>query len=903
MSNDEFFSTFFGNLQISPRQEQPQVQPQHPPSENTPTPNIHHTFSLNTTPNEHIYEYSNNNDDNDNNNNTNYHSSTNNNNINSPIYQTNQYQFTPSPLPHHPNFNASTTSSATTTPNISNLSVLTPQQPQQPQQSQHPQHQQQPQQPSLQFQSSLDDFIFIESNEEGYGNDSDDDGDNDMLFSPTPTTRSRAPYQSSTLVKPPVPSRNKPTTTTTTTATTAPNPQTMTIPQRPNKHNQKQHDMSLDSFADSDSLDPIIMSNPTSPPSYSSTSSSSSISQHDSHPQSSTTAATPTSPTNPTERTLPCLYTIKPRGPVGEHQVMTAYVDINECHTEQCHLANKLARHGGDECTCGGISLSEKLDDKSHRDGPIPQFATIPNPDHDFDAFLEPPNGSISSQQCTQEEKNTFLRTCLFSQPPIQINEPSYIKAYAITFNHYETIPTAKSILQMLPQNPLEFNVYAFSFQECGQMLKNQAVPNQVTTPILNALNNLAKGTVYSYKLIACERIMSLFTFVIARIDLAPYIHHVSTMSVTTGLLDLVGNKGAAIIRFFIKRTSFAIVGCHFNAGQNDLYRRNGDYHRINSKCNLGMHDTTAIRDQALSKPITPQQSTTLLECSHPTINPNSETSPLTTHERTILWQQILNSIKIRYKYNYVFASPRLTAIATQRLSAMLKYRPSNTMEGKGVYTFTGSTKKEDSFTTPEQLYEFKNDIATRHDVVIWLGDLNYRIGTTTPTIQREKVLELLQQGQQTTLISPRYEQLMHEKDVVGTIFHGFKEGKIAFPPSYKYDVGTQNFDSSQKSRIPSWTDRILFIDNCSQCFHQLYDACDCNGFTKTGPVEGNQCLFETTLGKPTSLKRIKRTNCSPCQKVLLERYGSIQTVVTSDHKPVFAYFYINVAEKVNPGE
>lgn len=36
-------------------------------------------------------------------------------------------------------------------------------------------------------------------------------------------------------------------------------------------------------------------------------------------------------------------------------------------------------------------------------------------------------------------------------------------------------------------------------------------------------------------------------------------------------------------------------------------------------------------------------------------------------------------------------------------------------------------------------------------------------------------------------------------------------EAPPAFPPSYKYDVGTNAFDTSVKRRVPSWTDRILF--------------------------------------------------------------------------------------------
>ena len=54
-----------------------------------------------------------------------------------------------------------------------------------------------------------------------------------------------------------------------------------------------------------------------------------------------------------------------------------------------------------------------------------------------------------------------------------------------------------------------------------------------------------------------------------------------------------------------------------------------------------------------------------------------------------------------------------------------------------------------------------------------------------------------------------RFDQLSRQRQQ-NVVFRGYEEGPITFLPTYKYDTGTDNYDTSEKQRVPSWTDRIL---------------------------------------------------------------------------------------------
>ncbi|CCK70616.1 phosphoinositide 5-phosphatase INP51 KNAG_0E03590 [Huiozyma naganishii CBS 8797] len=88
------------------------------------------------------------------------------------------------------------------------------------------------------------------------------------------------------------------------------------------------------------------------------------------------------------------------------------------------------------------------------------------------------------------------------------------------------------------------------------------------------------------------------------------------------------------------------------------------------------------------------------------------------------------------------------------------------------------------------------------HDAVIWMGDFNYRI-----LMSNEDVRRLIQDKEFSKLFQ---RDQLNQQMISGESFPYFHEMPINFPPTYKFDPGTKTYDTSEKMRIPAWTDRIL---------------------------------------------------------------------------------------------
>ncbi|OJT02321.1 hypothetical protein TRAPUB_7161 [Trametes pubescens] len=91
------------------------------------------------------------------------------------------------------------------------------------------------------------------------------------------------------------------------------------------------------------------------------------------------------------------------------------------------------------------------------------------------------------------------------------------------------------------------------------------------------------------------------------------------------------------------------------------------------------------------------------------------------------------------------------------------------------------------------------------HEIVFMNGDMNYRIDQ-----RREAVIASIKAGDLEHLVI--HDQLRKEmKFNRGFRLRTFSEGPLNFVPTYKYDRRTDEFDSSEKARVPAWCDRVLW--------------------------------------------------------------------------------------------
>lgn len=128
------------------------------------------------------------------------------------------------------------------------------------------------------------------------------------------------------------------------------------------------------------------------------------------------------------------------------------------------------------------------------------------------------------------------------------------------------------------------------------------------------------------------------------------------------------------------------------------------------------------------------------------------------------------------------------------------------------------------------------------NDVVLWLGDLNYRF---QKDVEDERVIEFVKKQDYASLT--KLDQLcaaMASKQAFST--HGFREHALAFAPTYKYATNSDTYDfelpqeekEKRKIRCPAWCDRVLWrvSPTTPRAPHEATEAVQCVEYDRADP-------------------------------------------------------------------
>ena len=132
------------------------------------------------------------------------------------------------------------------------------------------------------------------------------------------------------------------------------------------------------------------------------------------------------------------------------------------------------------------------------------------------------------------------------------------------------------------------------------------------------------------------------------------------------------------------------------------------------------------------------------------------------------------------------------------------------------------------------------------NEICILNGDLNYRIDT----MGRDTVVKAVNADNFSKLLE-RDQLLVSRRRNPGFRVRAFDEFPIAFAPTYKYDVGSDRYDTSEKRRAPAWCDRILYrgAGKIKQLDYQRHEL----RISDHRPVSG---LFKMRIKKISEKKR-----------------------------------------------
>ena len=479
-----------------------------------------------------------------------------------------------------------------------------------------------------------------------------------------------------------------------------------------------------------------------------------------------------------------------------------------------------------------------------------------------------------------------------------EINESLLI--YVLTWNLHGKFPEINEFSKVLPKRTKEnsaennyqksrsFDLFVINTQECLRSI-GASFFHSSKEDWENALK-IHFGDEYIN--LVNSNLNSIHIGVFVKKEKINFFTELKTGFIKTGFMNVLGNKGAIGVSMKYQDKKMLFICCHLSSGQTKSYARNNDFKKINSGLNLKptmkfnknlndiklglkqgknsvyqsyLQDEEGEKNNFRSKYF---QDLTEIKSSPQKLlmlkkgKIQLSRTKLSTHNDNNFnindnIDSILNSKNHKFNKNneesYIGqihkknTSNYISKISNDNTYSNIK----NMVSPKVDYllirgeTNNNTGTKIISSNIDEQLNKIKTDNCeeledtigvNQYDLVIFSGDLNYRINMEIEDCK--KIIEA--KDYESLLVKDQLYTSIRSKEIE---MDDFFEGNIHFPPTYKFQDGTDNYDYNE--RVPGWTDRILYRAN------NLSD-------------------------------------------VILCKYSSIFEAKTSDHKPVYAIFKIN---------
>ena len=348
-------------------------------------------------------------------------------------------------------------------------------------------------------------------------------------------------------------------------------------------------------------------------------------------------------------------------------------------------------------------------------------------------------------------------------------------------------------------------------------------------------------GKVNAFEVLCKEQMVGLWVCVFVSSTLRPQVKNVQKATCPRGVGGMFGNKGAVCVRMDILDSSICIVNAHFAAHRGRVEQRNQDHHAILHK--KMFHGLFELRDGP------------------------SATPDMVALQQSI--KKIRSGLEMLDESMLDFESRDSAASFSSEGGVGGGSGDDGVRQSDTDYS-SSSSSSSSSFSSAENSRMSPHD----HDIILWLGDLNYRIHSSVPDAQ---VFEMISSAQISELAE--FDQLNIEKDR-GSVFTGFHEGILHFPPTYKFVRGTDMYDqrSDKKVRCPSWCDRVLWRTAAS-----LKQDSAVSPSPETPDTTSTNSTTSSAVGFPM-----------PFENVELMTYSRGSSTV-SDHKPVYASLNVKV--------